>query len=83
MKEHADTKLYHNNQNHCESLMHTNGINFVKVACMATMCVEDIELPIVLVIIKFHFKGFQIPINEISCSKEVLILYSYAQGFTD
>ena len=30
---------------------------------LASVCVEDIELPIVLVIIELHFKGFQSVVN--------------------
>ena len=61
MKE--ETKLYRNNQNHRESRMRTNGIVGCGKNSVASVCVEDIELPIVFVIIELHFKGFQSVIN--------------------
>ena len=57
------TKLYRNNQNRCESQMHTNGTVGWGKNNVAFVYVEDIELPIVFVIIELHFKGFQSVIN--------------------
>ena len=49
----------------------------VLLAEVTSVCVEDIELPII------ELQVLLTPINEISCLKEVLILYGYIQGFTD
>ena len=72
-----------NNQTCCEPQMCTNGIVGRGKNILASVCVDDIELPIVLVIIEFHLKKFQSVINEISHQKEVLILYGCVQVFTD
>ena len=50
---------------------------------MASVCVEDMELPIVLSYTLNDSKVLSTPINVISRSKEVLILYRCVQEFTD
>ena len=50
---------------------------------LASVCVEDVELPIVLSYTLKDSKVLSTPINKISRSKEVLNLYGRVQGYTD
>ena len=47
VNEGTDTKLYHNNQNRCESQMCMNGIVGLGKSSLASVSIGDIELPIV------------------------------------
>ena len=60
-----------------------NGIVGLGKNSMASVCVQDMELPIVLSYTLNDSKVLSTPINVISRSKEVLILYRCVQEFTD